>query len=1048
MRIGSKRTPGLVVQPNSLEVPAGAVEKLENVVHVQDNVYIKERGFKNFYPFASGVNYYGIYEFDDYIHLIANDTVTVLNKNGAITSGPTASSTPFEIDGTLRPSGISFTYAPFTARISDFIFFCTPDGTRVARSPNSAVTSRPGLEAPLIVSNTPYNQYQYRRCSWTQIAGSTIEVTLATVAPDIRLAFFPTDLWTFDALSNGGATEEPNLNGKFTISSQNYAGTTTTLRFTASGSPTNIGGTLYIAVGFVSAAFADTRQFGVNDMNLVPVNGYYTPISGATTFVPGDCPADKAISYKAVLRRTTTSGILESAPSSPVYGFNGLRSMGYTSTGTTTVTINYTEHNLSTHVSVPGKILNIISGTNRYTQGEGTRTLTATTKDALTFVADQNVPAGTGTLLMQVNRFSIFEIVLPRDAVTGDVIDLYFSESEIDLSDNPTAVPNGDYYLAKSITLTAGDIAAKKITPDLTGGVFQKGIPLYTNPSDGDRTRQPNNLPPGANSLAVWKGCLFFGGCYQRNQVSLIHIGTELTADGTITVTSALGTENFTFRRYQNTADGAVIKTRMQFLCAEINRNSSNYVAYYLNDTTETPGSITIQARVPNLSFSIYASSSTIGNTFEPSIGNVSSQLASTREEVVNRIYWSKQNQPEAVPFFIDVGSDDKYILNIQRLRDSLVVVKEDGIFTLYGDPGSGVLQIRELDSTIHGISATGVTTLGNKVYAKSDQGIIAITESSVVPVSRNQIEPLVKLSDENFTQDTIMYGQEEDRMLYVCTAKSPVDPTKIVYGYNFLTQTWSELKEVFTWAITLDVNSAVTSGVLNNNRILIDETLQMVRLERKDNLLTDWADNDVAETVTALASDNKDVTFGGDIYAVGSVVRWTNAGVDKLYRIVSVSGTTHTLDIPFGGAVSASVRVFTPIRSVIRTAPIDGGDSSIVKQFTKLILNMRYDALSACTLEFRSDWFEYGEPIPWEKTTERRGWGAEQWGRFPWGQATADALQYVTKPSQIVQTEIPRPLQKSTYIQAEITHEVACEGMFIQQMSFETRPSSDKAAR
>jgi hypothetical protein len=145
---------------------------------------------------------------------------------------------------------------------------------------------------------------------------------------------------------------------------------------------------------------------------------------------------------------------------------------------------------------------------------------------------------------------------------------------------------------------------------------------------------------------------------------------------------------------------------------------------------------------------------------------------------------------------------------------------------------------------------------------------------------------------------------------------------------------------------------------------------------------------------------------------------------------------------------VSASVTVFSPIRSVIRTAPLDGGDSSVVKQFTKLILNMRYDALSACTLDFRNDWFEYGDTISWEKTTERRGWGAQQWGRFPWGQATADALQYLTKPSQIVQTEIPRPLQKSTFIQAEITHEVACEGIFIQQMSFETRPSSDKAAR
>lgn len=1054
MRIGSKRTPGLVVQPNSLEVPAGAVEKLENIVHVQDNVYIKERGFKNFYPFASGVNYYSIYEFDDYVHLIANDTVTVRDKNGTIFSGPTASSTPFKIDGTLRPSNISFTYAPFTARVSDFIFFCTPDGTRVARTPNSAVTSRPGLEAPVLISKTGRNQRNFRKCPWVQISGTTIEVTLANSGPDLRVSF-TTDLTIIHAVGAGGS-EEPNLNTATVITSQNYAAGVTTFRFTAAGNPTTASGTLYAAVEFVPM-YADQRNFGVNDIVLVPTSGFYSSTSGSTQPVPGDCSADKAISYKAVLKRNTLSGYIESAPSAPVYGFNTLAKMSWSSgAGGTTITISdpiaaisgFAEHNLAKNIVSPGKVLNMFSGTTRYTQGEGTRSFSLATKDTLTFIADSTVPAATGTLYMQVDRFSLFEVILPRDAIAGDIIDLYFSETEINLSDNPAAIPNGDYYLAKSITLTSADITAKKIIPDLSGGIFQRGIPLYTNPSDGDRTRQPNNLPPGANSLAVWKGCLFFGGCYQRNQVSIIHIGTELIGGGTISLVSTLGTENFTFNIFKTVADGAVIKTRMQFLCAEINRNSSNYVAYYLNDTTETPGSITIQARVPNLAFSIYANSSTIGNTFEPSIGNVSSQLASTREEVVNRIYWSKQNQPEAVPFYIDVGSDDKYILNIQRLRDSLVVVKEDGIFTLYGDPGSGVLQIRELDSTIHGISATGVTTLGNKVYAKSDQGIIAITESSVSIVSRNQIEPLVKLSDENFTQDTIMYGQEEDRMLYVCTAKSPVDPTKIVYGYNFLTQTWSELKEVFTWAITLDVNSAVTSGVLNNNRILIDETLQMVRLERKDNLLTDWADNDVAETITALTNGNKGVDFGGDIYAVGSAVRWTNAGVDKLYRIVSVSGTTHTLDIPFGGAVSASVRVFTPIRSVIRTAPIDGGDSSVVKQFTKLILNMRYDALSACTLEFRSDWFEYGESIPWEKTTERRGWGAEQWGRFPWGQATADSLQYLTKPNQIVQTEIPRPLQKSTYIQAEITHEVACEGMFIQQMSFETRLSSDKAAR
>lgn len=1043
MRIGSKRTPGLVVQPNSLAVPDGAVERLKNVVHVQDNIYVKERGFKNLFPSLTGTDYYGIYEFGDYIHAVTNTGLIVYNKNGTVISGPTTSSLPFEIDGTLRPSGISFRYAPFSSKISDFVFFCTPDGTRVARTANTAVSSRPGLEAPLIISNTALNQRIFRKCSWTQVAGSTIEVTIGTVGPNltqVTLSFV-----TIDAFSSNGVTEEPNLIGSFTISSQNYVGTTTTFRFTASGSPIDTSGTLYVSLGYPPFFITnDTRNYGVNDITLVPTSGYYTPISGATSAVPGDCPADKAISYRAVLKRNYASSVVESTPSPPVFGFNGYKSLTWSSSGGTTITVNAAEHNLSPNIVSTGKIANMFSGTTQYTQGEGVRSFTVATRDTLTFTADSAVAAGSGTLLIALDRYSLFEVILPPDAQAGDIIDLYFSTSEVDLSSNPLAVPNGDYYLAKSIVLTSTDITNRKITPDLSGGVFQKGIPLYTNPSDGDRTRQPNSLPPGANCIESWKGSLFFGGCYRRDGVDLVHVGTELTANGNLTLTPTGGSaENFTFQRFQNTADAAVIKARVQFICAAINRASTNFIAYYDNNTTEAPGSLFIQCRIPNLSFTVTASTSAIRSSFEPTL-----PVNSTREEAVNRIYWSKQNQPEAVPFFIDVGLDDKYILNIKRLKDSLIVVKEDGVFGLFGDPGTGILSVRELDTTIHGISATGVATLGNKVYAKTDQGVIAITESSVTIISRNQMEPLLKVSDEEFTRDSVMFASEEDRMLYLCTATSPVDATKTVYAYNYLTQTWSELGETFAWGITLDVNSAVTSGVLNNNRLTLATSLQMLRLERKNNLLTDWSSLDVSETVTALSNANKDVVLGGDIYPVGSVIQWVNGGVAKLYRVVSVSGTTHTLDLPFGGSVSASVTVFTPIESIIRTAPIDGGDSSIVKQFTKFIMNMRYDALSACTLEFRSDWFEYGEQIEWSKITERRGWGAEQWGRFPWGQGTADALQYLTKPSQIVQTEIPRPLQKSTYIQAQITHSVACEGLFIQQMSFEVRPSTDKAAR
>jgi hypothetical protein len=180
----------------------------------------------------------------------------------------------------------------------------------------------------------------------------------------------------------------------------------------------------------------------------------------------------------------------------------------------------------------------------------------------------------------------------------------------------------------------------------------------------------------------------------------------------------------------------------------------------------------------------------------------------------------------------------------------------------------------------------------------------------------------------------------------------------------------------------------------------------------------------------------------------VGSALTWYNGTVTKIYRITAVSGADVTLNIPFSGSVSDAVTLYTPIESIIRTAPIDGGDSSYVKQFTNFIVNTRYDSLSAANISFRSDWFEYGIDVDWTKRDERRGWGQEQWGRFPWGQAAAQNLEYLTKPSQIIQTEVPRTQQKTTFLQAELVHNVACEGMFIQQMAFEVDTKSKRPAR
>ena len=58
-----------------------------------------------------------------------------------------------------------------------------------------------------------------------------------------------------------------------------------------------------------------------------------------------------------------------------------------------------------------------------------------------------------------------------------------------------------------------------------------------------------------------------------------------------------------------------------------------------------------------------------------------STDAVSSNEQKINRVYYSKFQQPEAVPLlnYFDVGAADKAILRIFPLRDSLFVFKEDG---------------------------------------------------------------------------------------------------------------------------------------------------------------------------------------------------------------------------------------------------------------------------------------------------------------------------------------------------------------------------------
>lgn len=110
-----------------------------------------------------------------------------------------------------------------------------------------------------------------------------------------------------------------------------------------------------------------------------------------------------------------------------------------------------------------------------------------------------------------------------------------------------------------------------------------------------------------------------------------------------------------------------------------------------------------------------------------------SNTVVSSNEVNGNRIYFSKLNQPEAVPliFFFDVGPKDSEILRIIPLRDTLFIMKQDAIYRLAGE-GVGAFTVTLMDSFLFLTAPDTAQVLNNQIYMLTTQGIVTVTETAV----------------------------------------------------------------------------------------------------------------------------------------------------------------------------------------------------------------------------------------------------------------------------------------------------------------------------
>ena len=113
---------------------------------------------------------------------------------------------------------------------------------------------------------------------------------------------------------------------------------------------------------------------------------------------------------------------------------------------------------------------------------------------------------------------------------------------------------------------------------------------------------------------------------------------------------------------------------------------------------------------------------------------------------------FSKEQQPESVPTVnsFKIGPQDKAILRILGLRDSLFIFKEEGLYRLTGENESN-FNVAFFDNSGIIIAPDSAVILNNQIYFWGVQGVSTVSETGVGVISRPIENTFNRASSENF---------------------------------------------------------------------------------------------------------------------------------------------------------------------------------------------------------------------------------------------------------------------------------------------------------
>ena len=447
---------------------------------------------------------------------------------------------------------------------------------------------------------------------------------------------------------------------------------------------------------------------------------------------------------------------------------------------------------------------------------------------------------------------------------------------------------------------------------------------------------------------------------------------------------------------------------------------AANTVYYIVNKTTDTF----------QISLTSGGAAINIGAGYGATVHFNLNSEESRNDRFKNAVFFSKSAQPEAVPLpnFAFAGSADKEILRIIPLRDSLFILKEDGIYRLSGEDSSS-FRIDLFDSTTRLLAPESAAVLNNQIYCLTDQGVVAISEGGVQVRSRpieSTLLSLIGINPSVLRTESfgISYETERKYILFVPTVAGDTVPTQ-AFVFNTFTNTWTR------WVLTK------TCGVVHStdDKLYLGDGLSAyVNQERKSLSYRDYVDYGFAATITAV--NGTTITMSGtDDISVGDIIFQSATVYSIVESVDTIAGTaTVSFDPTF---VTGATDVLTAIPSRIAWVPITLGNPGILKQFREVTLLFKTDFTGSAELVFTSD----TSPSSESETVDGTDIGL--WGLFGWGEVAFGG----TNNRRPIRLWIPRNMQRSTQLTVEFQHSTGYAKYQLNGISITANSGSERVA-